>query len=279
MLPDASSTHLAPGSEHPWPGRSSVALLEGELALIAVQREPGGTVLNRRTLACLVAPCRLPDPPPLPPGVELRVKVVRPARIQPLEEGVPAASSETLPPALLPELAEQLSAFAGDEPFSASGQGASSGAAAPPVPTASTAPLLALASRLAARHGRSARPLLDPPADPLDHLRALLEQAGLIALPLQIGTADLRCDCGDLVLLRESGPLLLLSESDGYSVWDPSTPARARRRLRRRDLPRPGGPWPALGVSPTLPEGDASPAALLRFSVGPAHQQAAVLIE
>jgi hypothetical protein len=87
-------------------------------------------------------------------------------------------------------------------------------------------------------------------------LRALLEQAGLIALPLQIEPADLRCDCGDLILLRESGPLLLLSEADGYHLWDPAAPARPPRRLRRRDLPGAAGPWHALGVSPSLPAGD-----------------------
>jgi len=270
---------LPSGAERPWPvGGTPIALLEGEIALIAVLRSPPeGPVLERRNLACLEAPCLLPPPPPLPEGVSLRWKVVRAARWEPV--GMELLGEAALSPAPLPDLAErlaQLLAAHGLAPAPATaGEAAPSALSAPTDPRT---PLLALATRLAARHGTTAVPLLDPPADPLDHLRALLEQAGLIALPLQIEPADLRCDCGDLILLRESGPLLLLSEGDGYHLWDPTSPSRAPRRLRRRDLPGAAGPWPALGVSPSLPAGDASPAALLRFSTGAARQQAAVFI-
>ena len=275
MLPDASFPRSAPGSQHPWPnGKAPLDLWEGELALIAVLRNaPEGPVLERRTLACVEAPCRLPPPPPLPEGVSLRWKVVRAARWQPVADGT--ETWDALPPAPLPDLADRLAALLAAHGMA---QSPASTEQAFPTPTDPRTPLLALAARLAARHGTTAVPLLDPPADPLDHLRARLEQAGLIALPLQIEPADLRCDCGDLILLRESGPLLLLSEADGYHLWDPSSPSRAPRRLRRRDLPRAAGPWPALGVSPSLPAGDASPAALLRFSTGAARQQAAVFI-
>ncbi len=81
MFPEASGPLQAPGSEHPWPvGTPPQGLLEGELALIAVLRTASeGPVLERRTLACVEAPCRFPPPPPLPEGVSLRWKVVRAA--------------------------------------------------------------------------------------------------------------------------------------------------------------------------------------------------------
>jgi ATP-binding cassette subfamily B protein len=265
--PAASSLPLPPGSEHPWPaGGGAFALREGELVLIAVLREPTGAVLERRSLACLQAPCRLPAAPPLPARVELRWKVVHPVRWEPL--GEPAPPEAALPDAPLPDLAERLVLLAA--PSGAPGLVA--------LPAAPEALLFPLAARLAARHDTVATALLDPPADPLEQLRTLLERAGLIALPLQIAAADLRRDCGDLILLDASGPRLLLSEADGYHLWDPAAPTASPRRLRRRDLPAGQGPWPALGVSPSLPVGAASPAALLRFSTGPARQQAAVLV-
>jgi ATP-binding cassette subfamily B protein len=265
------------GSEHPWPGAGSgFALMEGEIALIAVLRDIEGGVLERRTLVCLEAPCLLPPPPPLPEGVSLHWKVVRAARWEPVGEGRQAWAP--LAPAPLPHLAERLAHFLAAHGLAPAPASATAGEAPSSAPADPRSPLLALASRLAARHGTTAVPLLDPPADPLDHGRALLEQAGLIALPLQIEPADLRCDCGDLILLRESGPLLLLSQGDGYHLWDPAAPERSPRRLRRRDLPRRGGPWPALGVSPGLGATPANPAALLRFSTGPARRQAAVFI-
>ena len=76
---------LPPGSEHPWPSadqlQQDLCLLEGEVALIGVRRDPEGLVLERRTHACLTAPCRLPRLPLLPVGFELRLKVVQPARL------------------------------------------------------------------------------------------------------------------------------------------------------------------------------------------------------
>ena len=66
MLTD-SSDHKTPLTiEHTWFARTeTMALLEGEIALIAVLREPEGAVLGRRTLVCLEAPCLLPSSPPL----------------------------------------------------------------------------------------------------------------------------------------------------------------------------------------------------------------------
>jgi len=62
-----SNDHKTPlANQHTWFARTvTMALLEGEIALIAVLREPEGAVLERRTLVCLEAPCLLPSPPPL----------------------------------------------------------------------------------------------------------------------------------------------------------------------------------------------------------------------
>ncbi|MFN9635764.1 MAG: hypothetical protein ACK55D_03515, partial [Synechococcaceae cyanobacterium] len=165
------------GSEHPWPGAGSgFALLEGEIALIAVLRDIEGGVLERRTLVCLEAPCLLPPPPPLPEGVSLHWKVVRAARWEPVGEGRQAWAP--LAPAPLPHLAERLAHFLAAHGLAPAPAPASATAGEAPssAPADPRSPLLALASRLAARHGTTAVPLLDPPADPLDHLRALLEQ-------------------------------------------------------------------------------------------------------
>ncbi|MFN7899668.1 MAG: ATP-binding cassette domain-containing protein [Synechococcaceae cyanobacterium] len=152
---------------------------------------------------------------------------------------------------------------------------------APPPPQAAGSaadPCTTLVGWLAQRHGTCALPLAHPPLEPRERLRALLERAELIALPLRLEAKDLGRDCGDVILLGEAGPLLLLSEPRGYWLRDPAAPQRAPRRLRRTDLPRTGAPWPALGVSPSLPAAVADPVSLARFSYGPASQRALVLI-
>ena len=60
-----------------------MALLEGEVALIAIQLDPQGLPLVRRTLRCINAPCLLPVLSAPPPGLLLRMKVVRPAQLIP----------------------------------------------------------------------------------------------------------------------------------------------------------------------------------------------------
>jgi hypothetical protein len=107
MLNESSDRKTPLTIERTWFARTeTMALLEGEIALIAVLREPEGAVFERRTLACLKAPCMLPSPPPLLGGVELRWKVVRAARWEPLGGGTQAWGS--LPPVHLPVLAERL---------------------------------------------------------------------------------------------------------------------------------------------------------------------------
>ena len=131
---------LPSGSEHPWPDAGqAVALLEGEIAVVAVLRTPPeGPVLERRTLACLVAPCQLPPLPPLPDGVMLRCKVVRAARWEPVGEGRQAWAP--LSPVPLPHLAERLAQFLAAHGLALAPAPATAGEAAPPALSASTDP-------------------------------------------------------------------------------------------------------------------------------------------
>jgi ATP-binding cassette subfamily B protein len=255
---------LPTGSEHPWPISASgdVSLLEGEVALIGLWHSPEGNLLRRRTLTCLQAPCVLPALPPLPAGVDVRLKVVSAATLA-------AAGNEASQPASdQPALPADLSALL--RPLQPEGT--------TPGPMAGREPLNTLVGWLAARHSTTAAPLAHPPSDPLERLKALLDRAELIAVPLQLEPGDLRNDCGDLILLGEAGPLLLLSEARGYWLRDPASPQQPARRLRRSDLPRARGPWSALGVSPSLPREVGGPASLARFSYGPASKGALVLI-
>jgi len=264
-----------PGSEHPWPDLQdrALALLEGEVVLIAERRGPDGTVLDRRTLQVLVAPCQLPVPPTIR-GVHWRLKVVQQARLGPGPAG-PAAAVVSLP-AIDPLLA------------------------APPSPAlpaaAAPQPLDTLVGWLAERHGTRPQPpaasaaaaaaaavapaAVAPAAAPATatRLAALLERAGLISRPLRLERSDLQRDCGDLVLLGEPGPLLLLAGPRGYRVRDPAQPDQPPQPLHRQHLPASAGPLHALGVLPALQARDLSAQGLVRFSYGPASRRTAVLL-
>jgi hypothetical protein len=54
-------------------------------------------------------------------------------------------------------------------------------------------------------------------------------------VPLSLGLADLQNDCGDLILLADDGPLLLLSDPQGNQVRDPSAPRRPAR-IQAKDI-------------------------------------------
>jgi ATP-binding cassette subfamily B protein len=232
------------------------------VALIGLWRSPEGELLRRRTLTCLQAPCVLPALPPLPEGVDVRLKVVRAATLAAaaVDASWPGAD-QPVPP---PDLRYLLRPFEPDE--------------ATPGPTAGIEPLGTLVGWLAERHGTTAASLAHPPSDPLERLKALLDRAALIAVPLKLEPGDLQRDCGDLILLGESGPLLLLSEGKGYWLRDPASPQRPARRLRPSDLPRTSPPWGALGVSPSLVGEVGGASSLARFSYGPASHGALVLI-
>jgi ATP-binding cassette subfamily B protein len=135
-----------------------------------------------------------------------------------------------------------------------------------------------LVTWLAARCGTTARTLREPPADPHARLRALLEAADLIVRPVRLEADDLRRDCGDLVLLGADGPLLLLSQPDGYALRDPRQPRRAPRPLRSIEIARWTFPLPALSVQSALPRQARSARDLVRFSYGPASHPAGMLI-
>jgi ATP-binding cassette subfamily B protein len=260
---------LPPGDEFPWPSAAaaepSLALLAGEVALIAVQRAPDGQILRRRSLRCLEAPCVLPALPPLPKELALRFKVVREASLLPLAGDALDPRVASWPVAEVPDPDQLLRQF--------------HGGGGPGVPgSAVQEPFTTLVRWLADRHGTPFVPLAHAPAQPIDHLRALLERAELIAVSLQLEPGDLRRDCGDLILFAADGPLLLLSEPRGYWLRDPASPLRPPRKLRPSDLRLTPLPWNALGVSPGLQGRDASPAGLLRFCYGPANHGALVLI-
>jgi ATP-binding cassette subfamily B protein len=268
--PDRAGQLLPAGSEHPWPlvaaSSPDLAVLAGEVALIGVLRSPEGTILRRRAFACYPAPCILRALPGLPADVALCFKVVRTATVAPLREGAnPLEGFQPTPPSHRPDPATLLQRFNALAP-------------APPALKAAEEPITTLVRCLAERHGTTFVPLAHAPAQPLDRLRALLDRANLIAVPLRIEPADLRQDCGDLIVLRDNGPLLLLSEPRGYWLSDPATSRRSLRRLRAGDLCHAAPPWPALGVTPSLRGRDVSTQALLRFSFGQASHQAVVLI-
>ncbi len=264
--PEAPHPQLPAGSEHPWPasGEAEVALREGELALIGVLRSPEGQILQRRTLACLQAPCVLPPLPPCPAELEVRVKVVRAATLAPAPNDASQGSRPSAP-ARRPDLEAILRQLHPAEPK--------------PAPLAAEdGPLTTLVRWLAKRHGTTLVSTAHAPADPLTRLRDLLDRAGLIAVPLQIDPGDLRRDCGDLILLLHSGPLLLLSEGNGYWLRDPASAEGRPQRFRASHLEGNPPPWRALGISPGLRGQDVSPLALVRFSYGPASHRALVLI-
>ena len=268
-----------PGSEYRWPGAAAsdppLALLDGEVALIGVVRNAEGALLRRRTLGCWEAPCVLQPLGDLPEGLELRFKVIRAASLVPLQDAaLERADAHACLPITLPPMEELLRQLALTAPTFAPSSPS-------PISLAKEigdGQLNTLVHWLAERHGTQAVPLAHPPAEPLEQLRALLESAGLIGVPLRVEPADLGRDCGDLIVFGQASPLMLLSEPRGYWVRDPAAPRRPARRLRRSDLNSAAAPWRALGVSPSLVAKEVSAAGLLRFSFGPANQQAMVLI-
>jgi ATP-binding cassette subfamily B protein len=273
MSPEPSLPHamarLPPGTERPWPRAASadpdLVLLDGEVALIAVSRPREGRIPRRRTMSCLNGPCLLVALPHLPEELDVRFKVVRAATVAP--SGDPAIQPPTDLPSHRPDPATLLRLLTPVE-----------GQALPPE---RQEPLHTLVGWLAKRHGTRPAPLAHAPADPLDRLRALLDRADLITVPLQVEPADLRGDCGDLILLLESGPLLLLSEPRGYRWRDPASPQSAPRRLRPAHLAQRlqcPPPWTALGVAPSLRGQATTAGALGRFSYGPASHQALVMV-
>ena len=258
----------AAGQELPWPCTANsdpdLFLLEGEVALIAEDLGEGGEILSRRTLATWVAPARLPAPDGSQVRLRFRLKVVRAAELW-----APPAGGE--PPAAL--VALPLAA-----PFPPAAAPLPHPAAALTIGAADADPVPVMVNWLAARCGTTARTLREPPADPHARLRALLEAADLIVRPVRLEADDLLRDCGDLVLLGADGPLLLLSQPDGYALRDPRQPRRAPRPLRSIEIARWTFPLPALSVQSALPRQARSARDLVRFSYGPASHPAGMLI-
>jgi ATP-binding cassette subfamily B protein len=231
--------------------------------MIVVLRSPEGQILRRRTYTCLTPPCVLVAHAGLPGNLEVRFKVVRAATLAPVGREIPQQALAVT--AHVPEPTELLRLLH-PQKASTSPQ------------TMAEEPVSTLVSWLAERHGTSAVPLPHPPEAPLERLLALLDRADLIAVDLRLQPADLRRDCGDLILLRESGPLLLLSEPTGYWLRDPAAPEQPARRLGGADLRDDPVPWSALGITPSLRGQDVPLERLVRFSYGASSHRAVVLI-
>jgi ATP-binding cassette subfamily B protein len=270
-LPAGVGEHLAVGSERPWPDASNnqqdLVLLDGEVALIGLQRAPDGHILRRRTLLCLHAPCVLPAVQGLPTEFEQRFKVVRAAIVAPFDTLTSEQRNNfAWPTAAIPEAKELIQKLQVREttPISSFTKGDES--------------VAKVVGWLAHRHGLPFVSLTNLPSNPEEYLPTLLDRCGLIAVPLQIELSDLRRDCGDLIILLDSGPVLLLSEANGYWLRDPAAPEQTPQRVRASHLERTPPPWTALGITPSLNGQNVSPLDLVRFSYGPATHRAVALI-
>jgi ATP-binding cassette subfamily B protein len=266
---DQDCSQLPPGSEYPWPkttpSNSDVALVEGEVVLIAELKSSDGEMLRRRSLVGFQAPCILPALPNLPKELDVRLKVVRTATITTLPgDCIQTALFSASPGVSVPDLLHRfvrLGAVISDETL-AGEQRINN----------------VLLYWLAERYGTKVFPLDHSPDSQQDNLLALLERANLISVPLRLEPCDLQRDCGDLILLLDTGPLLLLSEQTGYWVRDPSMPQQSARRFRAADLSKYPAPWEGLGITPGLSGQVANLAVLAHFSYGKATHRAVVFI-
>ena len=91
--PPDPGVRLETGLEQPWPwgdphgNDSGFTLLEGEVALIAALIGDQGSPLLRQCLGCFQAPCVLPLLTAPAAGLELHLRVVTTARLQPRPTG------------------------------------------------------------------------------------------------------------------------------------------------------------------------------------------------
>jgi ATP-binding cassette, subfamily B, bacterial len=283
------------GQEQPWPAGPQ-RLQEGEVVLIGELIDGEDLPLLRRSLRSFRAPCDLPGLGAAEPGLMLRLKAVAPARMTPLQPTGSAGSraelsgEETPASSLRRSLEVELERIRGQvEHFDAfdsaaehrqvlsfehDGEKALAGAT-PETQSSSgeTAdPLLAVAGRLARRYGTVLHFPRHAPGTPRGRLLRILRSSGMIAREIIPGEALLRYDCGDLVAFRgDAGeqPLLLLSDSGHYSVWDPgqasttvpTPPAESLTDLDQR----------LISVQPASSDADLSIVGLLRFLYGQAR--------
>jgi ATP-binding cassette subfamily B protein len=291
--PPDPGVRLETGLEQPWPwgdphgNDSGFTLLEGEVALIAALIGDQGSPLLRQCLGCFQAPCVLPLLTAPAAGLELHLRVVTTARLQPRPTGQEPTPTWLDPLALRAdleaEMRRQADRNAAFEPLDRQAERRQLAALEQEAPARrpscpDTDPIRSVVERLCHRHGRAfVAPRQAPPQAEV-RLRQMLDHVGLISRPIQLQPSALRRDCGDLVLLTPAGPLLLLSEAKGYHLWDPSRPAASPCPLRKADRAAFGSPLRALSVLPAMGRSDLHAMGLMRFAYGPASHATALLV-
>ena len=297
-----ASVFLSIGQEQSWP-HTPQRLLEGEVVLIGELLDGNDLPLLRRSLQSFGAPCDLPGLGGTEPALMLRLKAVTPARFTPLptpaepsggpEHSVGGEAERHFRQALERELERIRQEVRRFDPLDASAEQRQmlsfeldpeeelSGASRAPRPTTAidaADPLLAVAGHLARRYGTVLHVPRHAPGTPRARLLGILRRSGMITREIRPGEALLRYDCGDLIAFRgDSGerPLLLLSDSGAYRIWDPlqagsepATPAPALADLDQR----------LISVQPAFGPADLTVAGLLRFLYGRArHGQVWIL--
>jgi ATP-binding cassette subfamily B protein len=296
------SGSLRIGQEQSWPAIPH-RLLEGEVVLIGELLDGTGLPLLRRSLRSFRAPCDLPGMEGAEPGLVLRLKAVAPVRFTALPAAEPtsgrpeSAAEKPLERGLRQALEQELERIRGEvrrldpldaaaerrqmlsfehdleEEFSSPSRDSRLTAAAE-----TSDPLLAVAGHLSRRYGTLLHVPRHAPGTPRARLLGILRRSGMIAREIRPGEALLRYDCGDLIAFRgdsDEQPLLLLSDSGEYTIWDPlrsgSDPAQPAAALADLDQ-RLISVQPAFGTSHLTVVG------LLHFLYGWArHGQAWIL--
>jgi ATP-binding cassette subfamily B protein len=111
-------------------------------------------------------------------------------------------------------------------------------------------------------------------------LRLALTRSGLLWRDVLIHDNTLHGDCGDLIGLMPEAPfrpVLLLSEADGYHLWEPSGMARPvpfKDRWQRMGRL----PGRMLAIQPALPDRGLNARKLVRFTNGPASQSMPLIV-
>ena len=277
---------LTAGSERPWP-QDTLDLLSGEVLLLAEVPGCDGQPLMRSAIEVFRAPCRIPCQPLGSPSFRLLIKATAAAYLRPTtERDLPmpvALDSEAIEARLRLDLAatakrqhgtDRLDQALEQHLLTSFDQACHSDE---PVRyelamAAPADPLLQAVALLSERHCTRCRPPRQRPATAEADLRLLLDRSGLLWREVNIDSAPLNRDCGDLVGFRAGSanePVVLLSEKSGYRLWEPSKRARPER-LGTRHLQQAPLPARMLAIQPALPANELHSRRLLRFTYGTA---------
>lgn len=141
-------------------------------------------------------------------------------------------------------------------------------------------PLLRAVGVLAMRHSTRFEPPGTGCGTGEAGLRLALSRSGLLWRDVLIHDNTLHGDCGDLIGLMPEAPfrpVLLLSEADGYHLWEPSGMARPvpfKDRWQRMGRL----PGRMLAIQPALPDRGLNARKLVRFTYGPASQSMPLIV-